>query len=179
LGVDTQDHDLEEQNMGDNQLEKEKRGSSNVYIGQWDTIKEKMVWNLMEKGQEFVQPVSGNTCNKDKSPTSLWPHGNKTGVKQGVVNGEAMEEFMSRGVPRTLIPGSTSTRKGKMISRCSKSRELIEEVEAKSVQSRLKVRKQTLVDEEEGIKRVRTKELCEMDGILDKAVAVSQPRRSI
>jgi hypothetical protein len=52
-------------------------------------------------------------------------------------------------------------------------------VEAKSVQSRLKVRKQTLVDEEEGVKRVRTKELYKMDGILDKAVVVSQPRRSI
>jgi hypothetical protein len=76
--------------MGDNQLEKEKRGSSNVCIGQWDTIKEKMVWNLMEKGQEFVQPVSRNTCHKDKSPASLWPRGNKTGVKQGVVNREAI-----------------------------------------------------------------------------------------
>jgi hypothetical protein len=51
LGADTQDQNSEEQILEDSQSKSERRRSSNVYIGQRDTIKENMVWNLMEKGQ--------------------------------------------------------------------------------------------------------------------------------
>jgi hypothetical protein len=36
----------------DNGHNKERGGSASIYVGQWDSIKEKMIWGVMEKDKE-------------------------------------------------------------------------------------------------------------------------------
>lgn len=77
-----QGHDLGRKILDEIQTEGDNEKSSNIYVGQWDAIKEKIVLDLMEKSQEdnlLEMEVSRckvkRSCNVARGLESMMPHG--------------------------------------------------------------------------------------------------------
>jgi hypothetical protein len=54
---------------------KEKRAAGSVYVGQWNQIKEKMEWNLMEGSKESFSPSQAATSPREENKKYTQPKG--------------------------------------------------------------------------------------------------------
>jgi hypothetical protein len=79
---------------------------NNIYVGQWDSIKEKMTWQAVEKGAEMMEKLNmENTTNHvvAKSPTAITDK--QTGSEKGPI--------MPSDVKKEKIAGNRAGKKMK------------------------------------------------------------------